>query len=264
VDYDRIADIYDLFVQSVADVPFFLEHARKSSGAVLDLMAGTGRISIPLAGAGISVTCVDSSHEMVSVLRAKLRQCGLRAEVKEMDVRVLCLEKRFGLIIIPFNSFSEIVPVDEERRVLERVHAHLLENGRFICTLHNPAARLPLADGKLHLRANVTLPTHGVLRLSTWENFDEATGIVNGVEFFKEFDRYGNRHSKRNLDIHFRIVTREEFEALAGAAGFRVVELYGDYSGSSYQEETSPYMIWVLEKKHEGPADEGPSRLLSS
>jgi SAM-dependent methyltransferase len=252
MEYDRIADIYDLFVQTVADVPFFLDHARKSPGEVLDLMAGTGRVSVPLSGAGLAVTCVDSSHEMVTVLRHKLRERGLHADVREMDIRHLCLEKRFGLIIIPFNSFSEIVSVEDQRCVLEGVHKHLLDNGRFICTLHNPPVRLQLVDGKLHLRTSVTLPNKSLLRLWTWENLDPGTGIVTGVEFFKEFDQHGNRHSKRNLDILYRIVSKADFENLARAAGFRVAEFSGDYSGTAFQEDASPSMIWVLEKEAVG------------
>ncbi len=47
--YARIADLYDMFVQTETDVPFFLERARNVPGDVLELMAG--RLSIPLAKA---------------------------------------------------------------------------------------------------------------------------------------------------------------------------------------------------------------------
>ena len=72
------------------------------------------------------------------------------------------------------------------------------------------------------------------------------------MEFFKEFDQHGNRHSKRNLDILYRIMSKAEFENLACAAGFRVVEFFGDYSGTAFQEDASPSMIWVLEKEAVG------------
>jgi ubiquinone/menaquinone biosynthesis C-methylase UbiE len=40
-------------------------------GRILDVAAGTGRVAIPLAGAGYRVVAVDRSEEMLRVLRAK-------------------------------------------------------------------------------------------------------------------------------------------------------------------------------------------------
>ena len=48
IDYTRIADIYDEFVRESFDIPFFLEECLKANGDVLELMSGTGRVSIPL------------------------------------------------------------------------------------------------------------------------------------------------------------------------------------------------------------------------
>src|SRR5262245_21549396 len=42
-----------------------------SRGRILDVAAGTGRVAIPLAGAGYAVVAVDSSREMLQVLRGK-------------------------------------------------------------------------------------------------------------------------------------------------------------------------------------------------
>jgi ubiquinone/menaquinone biosynthesis C-methylase UbiE len=40
-------------------------------GSILDVAAGTGRVAIPLAGAGYRVVAVDRSEEMLNVLRGK-------------------------------------------------------------------------------------------------------------------------------------------------------------------------------------------------
>jgi 2-polyprenyl-3-methyl-5-hydroxy-6-metoxy-1,4-benzoquinol methylase len=59
-----IADLYDVYVTTTVDVPFFLEELKTTSGPVLELMAGTGRLSLPLAEAGARLTCVDISGLM--------------------------------------------------------------------------------------------------------------------------------------------------------------------------------------------------------
>ncbi len=53
--------------------------------------------------------------------------------------------------------------------------------------------------------------------------------------------------SKRLLEIHFRLSTKEEFETLAQDAGFTIKAFYGDYEYAPFKED-SPFMIWVLEK----------------
>lgn len=42
---DWVADIYDSYVTTTDDIPFFVEESRKAAGPVLELMAGTGRVS---------------------------------------------------------------------------------------------------------------------------------------------------------------------------------------------------------------------------
>ncbi len=49
IKYDQIADIYDTFVRTQLDIPFFLNEASQTKGELLELMCGTGRVSVPLA-----------------------------------------------------------------------------------------------------------------------------------------------------------------------------------------------------------------------
>ena len=50
------------------------------------------------------------------------------------------------------------------------------------------------------------------------------------------------------LQINLILLEREEFEALASSVGFKTMALYGDYAYAPFQHETSPFMVWVLEK----------------
>ena len=55
-----------------ADIPFFREMCADATGDVLELMSGTGRVSLPLLRAGVTLTCVDYSAEMLRVLVSAL------------------------------------------------------------------------------------------------------------------------------------------------------------------------------------------------
>ncbi|OHB62831.1 MAG: hypothetical protein A2Y76_14675 [Planctomycetes bacterium RBG_13_60_9] len=106
MDHDRIAHFYDACVRTDLDVPFFLAEAKKTGGRVLTLMAGAGRVSIPLLEAGIDLTCVDSSAAMLDILRGKLREKSLAADAIQADVCQSSLRRRFDSILVQFDRNS--------------------------------------------------------------------------------------------------------------------------------------------------------------
>jgi SAM-dependent methyltransferase len=216
---------------------------------VLELMSGTGRLSIPLIEAGVRLTCVDSSPAMLNIFRKKLARRHLTATLIEMDVCELALGQAFPLIILPFHSFSEITDAVLQRRALKKIHNHLTENGRFICTLHNPATRLKMADGSQRLVGEFPLePEGGTLCLHSIEIFDPAAMLVSGQQFYETYDAAGRLQATRVIDICFYIHTATSFERLVDEAGFRIEALYGDYSRADFEPERSPAMIWDLHK----------------
>ena len=249
IEWDSVAPFYDIYAQATFDIPFFVKEATKIQGDVLELMAGTGRVSLPLVKAGVHLTCVDNAPEMLAVLHQKLAQEHLSAQVYNMDVRDLAFDKPFDLIVIPFHSFGELISSDDQKRVLARIHEHLSEGGHFICTLHNPSHRLRSVDGQLRLVG--TYPgVNPQTSLLFWSvsSSDPATNIVHAWQFYEHYDQQGMLQEKSMLQIHFALLQRAEFETLAAAAGFQVLSFYGDYAYTPFQEETSPYMIWVLGK----------------
>ncbi len=249
IEYARIADLYDTYVQVNFDVPFFLEEARKIQGEVLELMSGTGRVSLPLAEAGVRLTCVDRSPEMLAQLRAKLDERGLHAAVQAMDVRDLSLPVQFDLAFIAFHSFAELLNPDDQRQVLERIHSHLAEGGRLILTLHNPNVRLRPVDGQLHLWGRYPLKNiQGRLLFWGLQEYHRETRQVSGLQIYEEYDARGVMQARRLMEFVFYLFQKSEFETLAQTTGFRVEALYGDYTRAPYDEQNSPFMIFVLAK----------------
>ena len=249
-NYDYIADLYDIYVPVTFDIDFFVKETKRSSGEVLELMSGTGRVSIPLLEAGIKLTCVDLSAELNAILENKLRQKGLKADIYQMDICELELQKKFDMIIIPFHSFAHITSPGDQRKALARIHQHLSPGGTFICTLGNPKLRQKAVDSQLRLFRKYPLPdSQGELLLWIVENKNvDDDQIVEATQFYEEYDAKGVLRSKRLLELHFRLSNKDEFEELAKATGFKVKAFYGDYSYSGFDEESSPFMIWLLER----------------
>jgi hypothetical protein len=160
------------------------------------------------------------------------------------------LAGQYDLILIPFNSFAEIVTSDDQRRALASIRKHLAPTGRLICTLHNPAVRRNSMDGQLHQRGQFPLPDgSGVVCLSSQEHFDPVTSTVSGIQVFDIVSPDGTLLTRRSLAIQFFLHSQESFEQLATEQGFQVREIWGNYDRSEFLTDASPYMIWVLEHR---------------
>ena len=224
MDYGRIADLYDSYVQVTVDVPFFIEYAKEAE-KVLELMSGTGRVSVPLAQAGVNLTCVDSSPEMLAYLRQKAYQQGLSFNVVQSDVAELDIGETFDLILLPFNSFAEITDPDGQHSALAAIRRHLAPGGKFICTLHNPPVRLGVVGQGLKLRGKFKEPDRIILLWSE-EVYDKASELVDGMQLVEVYDAAGVLVEKRFAEISFYLHQPDRFEEMLAEAGFQIAQRY--------------------------------------
>lgn len=247
--YKRIANLYDQFVKTDYDVEFFLNEAKKFDGELLELMSGTGRLTIPLLEAGITVTCVDFSTEMLAILQNKLVKQGLTAETHHMDVRDLNLGRQFKQIILPFQAFPEIVGEVDQTQALSAILAHLHPDGEFICTLHNPIVRIQSVNNQLTLVARHAQDDGGELQVWLLQNHSADDQLVQVLEFFERYDVNGVLTSKRYSSLQFHLLEKHRFEQMTHKVGFEIVQCYGNYNYEEFTEENSPFMIYVLRRK---------------
>ena len=248
MDYSRVAHLYDTYVQTELDIPFFLKEAKKAHGPVLELTAGTGRVSLALLRAGVDLTCVDSSAAMLEVFREKLCAEGLSAELICADMCRLSLGRQFALVFIPFHSFAEITDQARARQALQAIGGHLSPTGRFICTLHNPPMRLKWVTREKRKLGDFALADRHLLTLSSVEDYDAVSGCVHGTQFYETRDYEAHLVAEMAVPLQFRLYTHYEFRSLAEAEGFIPIQLYGDYSCAPFEPDSSPFMIWVLQK----------------
>jgi ubiquinone/menaquinone biosynthesis C-methylase UbiE len=81
-EYDRLdADYYDYYSTGLeGDVEFYVAEAQKAGSPVLELGCGTGRITFPIAQAGVSIVGLDLSPSMLGVARRKLTALDLEVQ----------------------------------------------------------------------------------------------------------------------------------------------------------------------------------------
>jgi SAM-dependent methyltransferase len=112
----------------VEDLEVWRDLARRQGDPILDVGAGTGRVTLDLARAGHAVTALDVSGELLATLRR--RAAGLDVTTVEDDARSFTLPQRFPLCIVPMQTIQLLGGEQGRGRFLERARAHLTENGR--------------------------------------------------------------------------------------------------------------------------------------
>jgi SAM-dependent methyltransferase len=163
-------EAYDAFYSSSmpqieGDLAFYERVARAIGGPVLELACGTGRITLPLAGAGFHVTGVDRSEAMLRIARGKL--AALSDSVQErlilvnQDMSALNLGRRFGFVFVPFRSFQALVTVDLQRKSLEAIRRHMEPNGRLALHLFDPRLELLIGENATTPRLSGAHPQTG-------------------------------------------------------------------------------------------------------
>ena len=246
IPWDRVARYYDAYVTVDFDVPYFVGKARAADGPVLELMCGTGRISLPLIEAGVDFCGVDLSPAFTAALEAKLANRGLSARIVTGDARTLDLGQDFALIFIGFNAFAELLGQADQCAALRAIARHLAPQGRAIVTLHNPAIRRLTLHEEWSRLGCFDLAGGGSVEIDMRYGLDSGTDRVSGEQRYVECGPDGSRGEPFTLPIRFELIELERFAALARACGLRLDRVVGDYDESPYEPARSRFIIVEL------------------
>ena len=184
-------------------------------------MAGSGRLSAPIAGDGVDLTCVDSSRNMLSRPAGEAGCSGrARARVVCGDVTRIDLGTRFKLIFIAFHSFEELASDTERRACLENVLPPSRRRGAGSSARpHDVATRLAGVGPGKGGRWRFEDPESGrELTLSVETACDETTGIVRGEETIAFADE---DVPFLRLPLRFRLIRPDEFRSSRARYGVR-------------------------------------------
>jgi len=112
------------------DVGFWIDVARRSPGPLLELACGTGRVTLPLAAAGIDVVGLDVDPDMLAVAASR-RHGRSGPRLVAADMRHFALATRFVAVIVPYNSLQLLCDPVHLGACLDTVRAHLSSDGVF-------------------------------------------------------------------------------------------------------------------------------------
>lgn len=191
-----------------------------ADGPVCEFAIGTGRIALPLAGAGLDVCGVDLSQAMLDQLRRRPGGAGVR--VMRGDMARDAPDGDFGLIYLVYNTIGNVLTQEGQVDVFRNAASRLLERGVFVVECLTPWTVIrsdQFVDVERVGASKVTLDVN---------EYDHATQMLseNHVTISADGIRMG--------PIAQRLVSPPEMDLMAQLAGLRLLDRFGGWGGEPF------------------------------
>jgi SAM-dependent methyltransferase len=228
-----LARLYDLdLADERADLDLWLALAARTGGPVLELMAGSGRVAVPLAAAGYEVTAVDRDPAMLARAGAAAAggKAARRLTLVEADVDGLRLPGAgsFRLAFVALGSILLLPDRGSQRRAWETLAARLAPGGVAAVDAWIPdGADLAGFDGRLTLDWVRHDDDGRTVTKTSSARHDPATGTVELTAMFDE-GRPGDPPARWVRSDRLRLVDAADLAGMASDAGLDVEAVGGD------------------------------------
>ena len=243
--YNLRSSTYDLFFPDRGDeIRFWVTVAKKYGRKIVDIMAGTGEISLGLVRKGFNVTMVDISPGMLSIANERLKNQGPgnreRADFVCFDVKELCLRPEFDFAFISTGSFEHLLTETEQHRGLEEILGILRPGGGLGLELTRPPSKkckypvttyAPLREPPIGMKVEKTVQ----------KSYNAETQILT-IKEHVEITR-GNRTQEFSYSFKLRKHTPEQILHLLRKTGFEDAASYGSYNPKPYSQDSELLLI---------------------
>ena len=228
INYKKICKYYLSLFERYGAVP----------SALIDLACGTGSLTREFARAGITVTGVDISPDMLAVARSKTKK-GADIEYICQDMRELDLYSKYGGAVCTLDSLNHLLTIEDISSVFARLKYFTEPGGLFIFDMNSDYKH------KKILKNNTFVYDAGGVYL-VWQNsYNQKRRLVHiELDFFVE---NGGTYNRYYEDFYEKAYFHEEIVSALESNGFRLVELLGDYT-LSIPDEKAERFIYVAKR----------------
>ena len=246
MNYDDLADLYDHQYDVYRDdLHFYASVAERTGGRILEVGAGTGRVTAFLARRGLNVTGLEPSARMIEKGQARAERDGLPLNFMQGDVRTFRYDAKFDLIIAPFNALMHLYSLNDQLDAMQTIRAHLEPGGPFVFDLYVPRF------GKMNTMRHEGETFHGPDGERTdvflVQRHEKLKQLIT-TEYFVDTVSPSGTLSRRHFTLTQRYFNRFEVEWLLRCAGFESPRVTGSFQGGPL-DASSEVMVFQTRAK---------------
>jgi SAM-dependent methyltransferase len=199
--------------------------ALADGGRALEFAIGTGRIAVPLAERGVSVTGIELSEPMLVRLRTKAT-----IPVVVGDMASAAAPGRFSLVYVVYNTISNLLTQDEQVACFHNAARHLDPGGRFVIELGVPELRrLPPGQDGLVFQAE-----DGYAGVDTYDTVRQ--------HLVSHHFTFGEGRQARVSRCPQRYIWPAELDLMGRLAGFELESRHADWAGAEFTTESRSHV----------------------
>jgi len=223
--YHNLAFSYDRLTNDVdyaAIVAFYQQILRREGlepRTAVDLACGTGSVSVLLAKAGLQVTGVDMSEEMLTMAYEKAMDMEKPPKFICQKLQNLYLPRGVDLAVCALDSLDYILDPEDCKQAIVRVYRALNPGGCFIFDVNTPQ-KLKAMDGQVFLDEDDDV-------YCVWRGeFDEQANICSyAMDLFQRKGTVWERSFEEHREYAY---SQEELTEYLRNAGFTGIEVFAD------------------------------------
>jgi len=243
------ADVYDEIEEDHQDdINFFQQLVGSSPSRILDIGAGTGRISFPLAASGHTVYAMENSDDMLDQLRAKLgpeQNSIIPLNASMTDFKV---DAQFDWAIMSYNVFYYLYTLEDRNTCLDLIYKHLVPGGQIVIDINLMFPYMFQGGGNTcGLRVLNRADGTKTLYLSR-PSYDPQTQINEPTYLFVHLKPDGTYDCNYVSAKHY-VPNIGEMRDLLVSHQFKIEEFYGDYQRTPLRESKSKTRLVAVAKK---------------
>jgi SAM-dependent methyltransferase len=224
------------------DLAFWRRLVLDEASPALELGCGTGRLLVPLARSGASVSGIDRSAEMLARARARARRLprARRPRIVRGDVRRLPFaDESHGVVLAPYGLLQSLLS-DRDLDCALFEAGRVLRRGGIIGIDLVP--ELPIwAEYGPRTRLKDRAASGALITLVESVRQDRRRGLTIFDEQFIE-TRNG-RKRRRRFSLTFRTQPLPRMLARIDRAGLRPEAVFGDYHGGAWDQQAEAWLI---------------------
>jgi ubiquinone/menaquinone biosynthesis C-methylase UbiE len=248
--WDEYAPFYDWEnAQTLGrrDIAFWTRVAAKARGPVLELGCGTGRVSLPLARAGVNLVGIDRSAPMLEWARQRIAKSPTRQLAKALrlvraDIRQLPFEdEAFPMVIAPYGILQSLIRPRDLTATLASVARVLARGGSLGIDLVPDVPKWREYENRVQLRGHAR---GAQITLIESVRQDRKRHLTTFEQTYVE--RRGSEQREHRFDLTFRTLTVRQMRGQLERAGFRVDAVLGDYRGRPWDDRAD---VWIIMAK---------------